>query len=93
MTVDALDNPTAFYLMGWQAYDLGGADVLLPDFAVSALVGDKGYDAEVRVLVALVKDRRDAVIFLRGNRIVLHPCDKILNQAIWLSDPLPSWSS
>jgi hypothetical protein len=48
--VDALGNPTGFALSPGQAHDLEGADALLPDLAAAALIADKAFDAEERVL-------------------------------------------
>ncbi|EGV32564.1 hypothetical protein ThidrDRAFT_1049 [Thiorhodococcus drewsii AZ1] len=50
---DALGNPTGFYLTGGQASDLVGADHLLVDLEVEALLADKAYDANERVLDVL----------------------------------------
>lgn len=80
-TVDALGNPTAFYLTGGQASDLDGADVLLPDLAAATLVADKGYDAEARVLAPLAQAGKEAVIPSKGNRTAPRPYDKHLYQA------------
>jgi len=54
-TVDALGNPTTFYLAGGQATDLDVAYFLLPDLAAPKSVADKGYDAEARVLAPLAQ--------------------------------------
>jgi transposase len=43
-TVDALGNPTRFHLTPGQAHDLEGAD---------ALLADKAYDADERVIEPL----------------------------------------
>ena len=50
---DALGNPTGFALGPGQEHDLAGADALLPDLAADALIGDKAFDAEERVLEPL----------------------------------------
>ncbi len=52
-TVHALGNPTGFHLTGGQASDLAGADALLPAIAAAAVIADRGYDAETRVLAPL----------------------------------------
>jgi transposase len=80
-TVDALGNPTAFYLTGGQASDLDGADVLLPDLAAATLVADKGYDAEARVLAPLAQAGKQAVIPSKCNRTAPREYDKPLYQA------------
>lgn len=50
---DALGNPTGFFLSGGQASDLVGADQLLPGLEADALLADKAYDADARVLEVL----------------------------------------
>lgn len=60
--VDALGNPTAFHLTGGQAHDLAGADALLPGLAAGALLADRSYDAEARVLAVLRAAGVEAVI-------------------------------
>jgi transposase len=66
--VDALGNPTGFALTGGQASDLAGADALLPQIAAAAVIADKGYDAEARVLAPLRDAGKAAVIPPRRNR-------------------------
>jgi transposase len=46
LVVDALGNPTCFFLTPGQASDLEGAEVLLPQVEASAVLGDKAYDAD-----------------------------------------------
>jgi transposase len=48
-TVDALGNPTGFHLTEGQAWELDGADVLLPRAKARTVIGDKGFDADTRV--------------------------------------------
>jgi transposase len=50
---DALGNPTSFYLTGGHAHDLAGADALLPDLKAKALLADKAYHAQKRVIEPL----------------------------------------
>jgi transposase len=52
-TVDALGNPTGIHLTPGQAHDLLGADALLPGLEVEALLADKAYDADERVIQPL----------------------------------------
>jgi transposase len=52
-TTDALGNPTGFFLTGGEAHDLAGADHLLPRLAADALIADKAFDAEERVIQPL----------------------------------------
>src|SRR6266436_3004326 len=48
--VDALGNPTAFFLTAGQAHDLEGADALLPHMQAETLLADKAFDADQRVI-------------------------------------------
>ncbi len=43
-TVDALGNPTGFFLTGGEAHDLVGADHLLPQMQAETLIADKAFD-------------------------------------------------
>ena len=79
--VDALGNPTGFALSPGQAHDLEGADALLPDLAAGALIADKAFDAEERVLKPLAEAGRTAVIPPKGNRKEPRPYDKDLYKA------------
>ena len=67
-TVDALGNPTGFFLTGGQAHDLIGADHLLPETQAAAVIADKAFDAEQRVLAPLAAAGITAVIPPRANR-------------------------
>ena len=80
-TVDALGNPTGFALSPGQAHDLEGADVLLPDLAADALIADKAYDAEERVIEPLERAGKAAVIPPKANRKTPRPYDKDLYKA------------
>jgi transposase len=80
-TVDALGNPTGFFLTPGQASDLEGADVLLPTLAAPLVIADKGYDADQRVLQPLAQAGKTAVIPPRANRRVQREYDKDLYQA------------
>jgi transposase len=80
-TVDALGNPTGFALSPGQAHDLEGADALLPGLAADALIADKAFDAEERVLKPLEAAGKTAVIPPKGNRKAPRPYDKDLYQA------------
>src|SRR6516165_1763945 len=53
VTVDALGNPTGFFLTGGEAHDLVGADHLLPQLDADTLIADKAFDAEERVIQPL----------------------------------------
>ena len=80
-TVDALGNPTGFFLTPGQACDLEGADVLLPTLAAPIVIADKGYDADQRVLQPLEQAGKMAVIPPRVNRQAQRAYDKDLYQA------------
>ena len=62
-TGDALGNPTSFHLTPGQAHDLQGADVLLDILdEADALIADKAYDAQARVLEPVTEAGCQAVI-------------------------------
>lgn len=65
-------------LTAGQAHDLNGADALLPDLEAGALLADKAYDADERVLVPLQNAGMTAVIPSRSNRIIQRDYDKDL---------------
>ena len=50
---DALGNPTDLMLTPGQAHDLNGADGLLPNLRAQALLADKAYGADERVILPL----------------------------------------
>ena len=74
--VDALGNPTGFALSPGQAHDLEGADALLPGLEAEALIADKAFDAEARVLALLLQAGKEAVIPPKANRKNPRPYDK-----------------
>src|SRR3954470_8229952 len=80
-TVDALGNPAGFALSPGQAHDLEGADALLPDLAADALIADKAFDAEERVLRPLARAGKAAVIPPKANRRNPRPYDRDLYKA------------
>jgi transposase len=59
---DALGNPTHFHLTEGQACDLEGSDEFLKDFKADALLADKAFDADERVLNPLKAQGKEAVI-------------------------------
>ena len=79
--MDALGNPTGFFLTGGQASDLAGADALLPQVAAGALLADRGYDAEARVLAPLREAGTVAVIPPKRDRKEQRAYDAILYEA------------
>ena len=48
--VDALGNPTGFHLTPGQAHDIEGADALLRGLEADALLADKAFDADERLV-------------------------------------------
>lgn len=78
---DALGNPGGFLLTAGQAHDLEGADALLPAIAAGALLADKAYDADERVLDVLNARGIEAVIPPKSNRTVQREYDKELYKA------------
>ena len=60
--VDALGNPLAFHLTAGQAHDLEGADVFLPQMQANALLADRAYDADKRVIEPLLAAGKTPVI-------------------------------
>jgi transposase len=79
--VDALGNPVSFFLTPGQACDLDGADVLLPDVEAEAVLGDKAYDADDRVIKVLEKRGIVPVIPSKSNRKEPRPYDTFLYKA------------
>ncbi len=66
-TVDALGNPTGFFLTPGQAHDLAGADQLLPGVEAETVIADKGYDAQERVIAPMKKSGKKAIIPSKSN--------------------------
>ena len=66
--VDAPGNPVGFFLTGGQAHDLAGADHLVPGMQADALIADKAFDADARVLEPLAQAGKAAVIPPKANR-------------------------
>jgi transposase len=60
---------------------LDGADALLPGLSAQALIADKAFDAEERVLKPLEQAGTAAVIPCKGNRKAPRPYDKDLYKA------------
>jgi transposase len=79
--VDALGNPIAFFLTGGQAHDLQGADELLPKVQAEALLADKAFDAEQRVIEPLLAAGITPVIPPKSTRKTQRPFDKELYKA------------
>lgn len=79
--VDALGNPIAFFLTGGQAHDLEGADELLPKLQAGALLADKAFDADARVIEPLRAAGITPVIPPKSTRKTQRPFDKELYKA------------
>jgi len=79
--VDALGNPIAFFLTGGQVHDLHGADELLPKVKAEALLADKAFDAEQRVIEPLLAAGITPVIPPKITRKTQRPFDKELYKA------------
>lgn len=79
--VDALGNPLAFRLTAGQAHDLVGADALLPEMNADALLADRAYDAEKRVINLLEARGVTPVIPSKRNRRIPREYDKDLYKA------------
>jgi len=76
-----LGNPTAFCLSEGQAHDLEGADVFLEHFEAEALLADKAYDADERVIDKLEATGKEVVIPPKSNRKEPREYDKELYKA------------
>src|SRR6201747_2451150 len=59
---DALGNPLKILLTAGQIHDLAGADALLPGLEAKALLADKAFDADKRVINPLEAAGITAVI-------------------------------
>jgi transposase len=70
-----LGNPIGFHLTPGQAHDLEGADVLLQDLEAEALLADKAYDADERVLDKLNARNIQPVIPPKSNRKIQRTYD------------------
>ena len=79
--VDALGNPMAFFLTGGQAHDLEGADELLPKLQADALLADKAFDADKRVIEPLLAAGIAPIIPPKSTRKTKRAFDKELYKA------------
>jgi transposase len=86
--VDALGNPTAFFLTAGQAHDLEGADALLPHMQAETLLADKAFDADQRVIDPLRAAGKQFVIPPKSNRKVQRTFDRELYKARHLMENL-----
>jgi transposase len=78
--VDALGNPIAFLLTPGQAHDLEGADAFLPSMQADALLADKAFDADERVIQPLLAAGKTPVIPPKSQRKVPRDYDRDLYQ-------------
>lgn len=78
---DALGNPIGFHLTGGEAHDLVGADHLLPDMQAEALIADKAFDADKRVIEPLTAAGKAVVIPPKSNRRSPRTYDRDLYKA------------
>ncbi len=76
-----MGNPTSFHLTAGQADDLEGADVLLKNIQAEALLAEKAYDADERVLQRLEAQQCEAVIPPKFNRKKQRRYDRELYKA------------
>lgn len=80
---DARGNPTAFHLTGGNCSDLEGADALIPTLGpvTKALLADKAYDAQDRVIAPLQARGCEVVIPSKANRLHPRPFDRLRYRA------------
>jgi transposase len=78
---DALGNPTGFLVTPGHVHDLAGADVLLTDIVAGAVIADKAYDADERVIQPLEQAGIEVVIPPRSQRRTPRPYDRELYKA------------
>jgi len=76
-----LGNPTGFHLTPGCASDLDGADVLLVDTQACAVIADKAFDADERVIEPLLAAGKQVVIPPKTNRKVQRSYDHHLYKA------------
>src|SRR5687767_87433 len=78
---DALGNPTGFLVTPGQVHDLARADLLLTDIAAGAVIADKAYDADDRVVQPLQQAEIEVVIPPRSQRRTPRQYDRELYKA------------
>jgi transposase len=89
--VDALGNPLTILLTAGQVHDLAGADTLVPGMAAEALLADKAYDADERVIEPLEAAGKTAVIPPKRNRKSPRTYDKAWYEARHLIENFFCW--
>ena len=73
-----MGNPLEFLLTPGQAHDLEGADAFLPQIEADALLADKAYDADKRVIEPLLAAGKTPVIPSVPGRSLRRPYDRDL---------------
>src|SRR5258705_261441 len=81
LLVEALGKPIAFFRTPGQAHDLEGADALLPQMQADALLADKAFDADERVIEPLRAAGKTLVIPPKSNRKVQRTFDREMYKA------------
>lgn len=89
--VDALGNPLTVLLTAGQVHDLAGADALVPGMEAEALLADKAYDADKRVIEPLAAAGKVAVIPPKKNRKSPRTYDAALYRARHLIENFFCW--
>jgi transposase len=89
--VDALGNPLKIILTAGQVHDLAGADALVPGMEAEALLADKAYDADKRVIEPLEAAGKTVVIPPKKNRRSPRTYDKELYEARHLIENFFCW--
>ena len=89
---DALGNPLKIILTAGQVHDLAGADALLPDLEAKALLADKAYDADERVIKPLEAAGITAVIPPKRHRKNPRKFDKARYEARHLIENFFCWA-
>jgi transposase len=90
--VDALGNPLKIMLTAGQVHDLAGADTLVPGMEAEALLADKAYDADKRVIEPLEAAGKTAVIPPKKNRKSPRTYDKAWYVARHLIENFFCWA-
>ena len=88
---DALGNAVRIVLTGGNVHDLTGADALLPGMEGKALLADKAYDADKRVIEPLEAAGKVVVIPPKSNRKNPRAYDNALYGARHLIENLFCW--
>ena len=79
-------------LTAGQVHDLAGADALLPGMEAKALLADKAYDADKRVIEPLAAAGKTAVIPPESNRKNPRIHDEALYEARHLIENFFAWA-